>query len=211
MEPSPRADKIIEFSLRHVPFDGWTMDALRRGATDAGENPEDAIRLFKARPLQMIEYYSQMLDRQMVSKLEEKDLESMKIKDRIATAVMTRIQLMSPYREAAQKAAGILSLPHHAPLATKLLYHTVSTIWYCAGDTSTDYNFYTKRGLLSLVYSSTLLYWFRDTSHNYADTQNFLYRRIENIMKIPKITNQAKHMFETITKPIKNFLFPPKE
>lgn len=205
MQASNQADKIIEFTLRHVPFDGWTMDALRRGAVDAGENPDDAVRLFKSSHLNMIEYYSQMLDRQMVSLIEKENLEEMKIRERIATCVIIRLKLMEPYRESVQKASIVLALPQNTPLATKLMYQTVSKMWYCAGDTSTDYNFYTKRGLLSLVYSSTLLYWFRDTSLNFTDTQSFLRRRIENVLAIPKVTGQVKKVFDTLTKPLRGF------
>ena len=45
------------------------------------------------------------------------------------------------------------------PLGMKLLYSTVDAMWRAAGDTSTDFNFYTKRAILSAVYSSTLMRW----------------------------------------------------
>ena len=208
MEPTPRADKVIEFSLRHVPFDGWTIEALKRGAHDAGVEATEAIKLFNNKPLNMIEYYSHMLDRQTKEIVKQKELENMKISDRIACCVMTRLKLMAPYREAAQKASVILCLPQNAPLATKLLYNTVDTMWYCAGDTATDFNYYPKRGLLGMVYTSTLLYWFRDMSVEYANTQKFLHRRIENVMLIPKMKAQARTTFESVTKPIRDFLFP---
>ena len=32
---SARCDAVILAALKHVPFDGWTVDALRRGAADA--------------------------------------------------------------------------------------------------------------------------------------------------------------------------------
>ena len=61
-------------------------------------------------------------------------------------------------------ALALLSLPFNAGLALKLLYKTVDAMWYAAGDTSTDFNFYTKRATLAGVYSSTLLYWLNDRS-----------------------------------------------
>src|SRR5260221_13348787 len=204
MKPSLRADKIIEFSLRHIPFDGWTMEALRRGAVDAEENPDEAVMLFKNSSLVMIEYYSLMLDRQMKEIVVEKGLEDLKIRERIATCVTTCLHLMAPYRESAQKAATILSMPQNTLLATKLLYKTVDTMWYCAGDNATDFNFYTKRGLLSLVYTSTLLYWFKDTSTNYANTQAFLGRRIDNVMMIPKLKAKPRGLCERLTNQIRN-------
>ncbi len=200
MEASPQADKIMEFTLRHVPFDGWTVNALKRGAIDAGVDPDEAVRLLGDNPLDMIEYYSLMLDRQMKEAVSALDLDSMKIREKIATCVMARLKIMAPYREAAQKAAVILSMPLNAPLASRLMFQTVDTIWYLAGDTATDFNYYTKRALLSGVYSSTLLYWFRDMSNEFTNTKGFLDRRIENVMTIPKIKAQVKSGFDTVRK-----------
>ena len=52
----------------------------------------------------------------------------------------------------------------HAALGAKLMYRTVDAMWRAAGDTSTDFNFYTKRGILAGVYGSTAMRWFNDTS-----------------------------------------------
>ena len=52
---------------------------------------------------------------------------------------------------------------------------------------STDFSYYTKRGLLTAIYSATLLYWLSDNSKDSEDTWSFLERRIEDVMKIPKV------------------------
>ena len=48
--------------------------------------------------------------------------------------------------------------------------NTVDAIWYAAGDSATDFNFYTKRGLLAAVYGATMLYWLDDRSPDCTDT-----------------------------------------
>ena len=68
----------------------------------------------------------------------------------------------------------------------RLLYKTVDAMWYAAGDTSTDFNFYTKRATLAGVYSSTLLYWLNDRSEGNEATWSFLDRRIEDVMRFEK-------------------------
>ena len=67
-------------------------------------------------------------------------------------------------------------------------------MWRLAGDTSTDFNFYTKRGLLAKVYMATLTVWLDDESDDLATTQAFLYRRIEDVMKIEKLKASCKDM-----------------
>jgi ubiquinone biosynthesis protein COQ9 len=72
-----------------------------------------------------------------------------------------------------------------------LLYRTVDRMWRAAGDTSTDFNFYTKRAILAGVYSSTLLRWFTDDSEDEKPTFEFLDRRIEDVMRFEKFKADA--------------------
>ena len=67
-------------------------------------------------------------------------------------------------------------------------------MWRAAGDTATDFNFYTKRGILAGVYSSTMARWFTDTSEGEADTAQFLADRIENVMQFETFKAQAKEI-----------------
>jgi len=74
----------------------------------------------------------------------------------------------------------------------KLLYSTVDAMWRASGDTSTDFNFYTKRAILSAVYSSTLMRWFNDTSEDESATHEFLAARIENVMQFEKFKAEMR-------------------
>ena len=59
-------------------------------------------------------------------------------------------------------------------------------MWRAAGDTATDYNHYTKRGMLAGVYAATMTVFLDDSSEGQADTRAFLARRIEGIMRFEK-------------------------
>ena len=69
---------------------------------------------------------------------------------------------------------------------------TADHIWRALGDTSEDYNWYTKRATLSGVYSSTVLFWLGDDSLDHHATWEFLDRRIDDIMQIEKIKAQVR-------------------
>jgi ubiquinone biosynthesis protein COQ9 len=71
-------------------------------------------------------------------------------------------------------------------------------MWRAAGDTSTDFNFYTKRGILAGVYSSTLMRWFSDDSADEKATTDFLAARIDNVMQFEKFKAEAKSMFDRL-------------
>ena len=115
------------------------------------------------------------------------------IRVRIAEAVKTRLAILRRHKEAARRAAALLSLPLHAGRAAKLLYRTVDAMWRAAGDTATDFNFYTKRGILAGVYGATLVRWFADASVDETATNEFLAARIENVMQFEKFKAQAKN------------------
>lgn len=177
---------IMLAALSHVPFDGWGEATLLRGAADAGHDTATARRLFPQGAPDLIACHSHYADRVMVAELATRDLESMKIRDRIATAVRVRLEQNMAHREAIRRALALLALPQNSVLATRLLYRTVDAMWHAAGDTATDHNFYTKRGLLAGVYGATLLCWLNDNSEGFATTWAFLDRRIAEVMRIPK-------------------------
>lgn len=177
--------QIIKRALVHVPFDGWSQDILERAAVEEGLDSSYGWRLFPQGTLEAVAFWSDLLDQEMLQTLPSP--ETLRVREKVTLAVRTRLTLLAPYREAARKTATYLSLPHHMGKASRLLYETVNKIWYYAGDTSTDYNFYTKRALLAWVYSSTFLYWLRDHSDGWENTWAFLDRRIEEVLTLPKL------------------------
>ena len=123
-------------------------------------------------------------------------MESMKIRERIATGVMVKLRAQQAHKEAVRRALAQYNLPWHAADGLKALYDTCDTIWRAAGDTSTDWNFYSKRLLLSKVYMTTLYVWLDDESEHQEETEAFLHRRIEDVMQIQKAKFKLKGMFE---------------
>ena len=196
-------EEILLAALPHVPFDGWGQTALNRGAADAGHDDATARRLFQGGAAEMIACHSRYADRIMLEALDTCDLDAMKVRERIITAVRTRLEQNSAHREAVRRGLSLLALPQHAPLATRLLYRTVDAMWYAAGDTSTDYNFYSKRALLAGVYSATLLYWLNDKSEGYEATWAFLERRVADVLKVPKVMARAGRVLDRLPDPFR--------
>jgi ubiquinone biosynthesis protein COQ9 len=106
------------------------------------------------------------------------------VHERIRFCVRARLEILEPYREAVSSGLGILAT--NGPLAVRALYRTVNRMWYAAGDTSTDFNWYTKRGLLAGVVTSTTLYWLNDKSDGREETWSFLDRRLRDVAQFGK-------------------------
>ncbi len=184
--------KVLAAALTHAVFDGFTDKLLARAGEEAGIAKPDLARLFPNGPLSLVEAFSESADAAMQEDLAALDLKAMKIRVRIAAAVMARIEAVRPHKEAARRAAAFLTLPPHAALGARLVYRTVDAMWRAVGDTATDFNFYTKRGILAGVYSATLMRWFTDQSPDEGETAAFLTARIENVMQFEKFKAQAK-------------------
>jgi ubiquinone biosynthesis protein COQ9 len=120
----------------------------------------------------------------MLDRLQHLPLDPLRVPERIGLAVNLRLEIVEPWREAVRRALAILALPQNAPLAARLLYETVDGIWYAAGDSATDFSFYTKRATLAAIYAGTLLYWLEDRSAGFADTREFLDRRLADAARI---------------------------
>ena len=179
-------DRLLTAALAEIPFAGWTLKALRAGAEAAGEPPEAIIRAFPRGVPDALAHFSDWADRQMLAALAVHDLQSLKIRERITLGVRTRLEILQPHREAVRGSLGALALPGRTLLAARLIARTADAMWHAAGDTATDFNYYTKRGLLAAVLTATTLYWLNDQSPDQMQSWAFLDRRIANVMQFGK-------------------------
>ena len=81
------------------------------------------------------------------------------------------------------QALAIQASPTHVGTMLKQRAQLVDDIWHACGDTATDYNWYTKRGLLAAVYAATELFMITDYSPGYADTWQSLDRRLADVKR----------------------------
>jgi ubiquinone biosynthesis protein COQ9 len=177
-ERTAERDAALQAMLPHVPFDGWTTRALRMGLAQIGESPEDAPLLFPGGAPDMIEAFCDWADRRMEAAAGAVLNPDMRLSSRVRTVIALRLAQNRPYREAVRRAVALLALPRHARLAAACMARTIDAMWHTAGDESADFSWYTKRAILSAIYSATLLYWLRDAGEDDSATLAFLDRRL---------------------------------
>lgn len=183
---------ILNAALPLAAEDGFNDAVLARAGREAGVGAEMLLHLFPDGAASLVACFSEACDAQMEACLAARDLASMKVRERIASAVLARLDALKPHKEAARRACAFLMLPPNAALGMRLVYQTVDAMWRAVGETSTDFNFYTKRAILGGVYSSTLLRWFNDESEDEGDTRAFLDARIENVMQFEKLKSEMR-------------------
>lgn len=194
-------DRLVLAALPHVVFDGWSARALAEAARDEGLDPTMPERAFPGGAVEAVEHFIGMADRVMLADLAVADLESMRIPDRVFSAIKVRMERWAHHKEAIRRATALLALPTNAGVAARATFATVDAIWHAAGDTSHDFSWYTKRATLAAVYSATTLYWLDDSSEDGADTLAFLRRRLADVGRVTKARKRVEAWLDKLPRP----------
>ena len=187
----PKILKLMKAALPNVAFDGWSNSTFVAACTEA-DFSERKARLFCPRgAIDLAVAFHKWGDDQLETTFKKKKISQLKVRERIRKAVELRIKLASD-KEAVRRGVVLFSLPIHAFEGSRLIWDTSDLIWELIGDNSEDYNWYSKRAILSGVYASTVLYWLGDNSEGSEETWHFLDRRIEDVMKFETAKLQLK-------------------
>ena len=185
--------KIVQALLQQVAFDGWTETAYAAALKQAHMTRAEADKHFPGGLADCVEYFAVSVDEGMQERIKaERNFARMRVRDKITFAVRARLEIMLPHREAVRRLMLWYAMPLHMPSGARRFYRAVDMIWVAAGDTSTDYNFYTKRVLLSAVLKATILFWLGDETPGCSATWDFLDRRIGDVMKLGKTIGLLK-------------------
>ena len=199
-------DKILLAALADVPFDGWAWAVIEQAGEKAGYDRDMVAEAFPDKIQSILLHFSNWADREMLARLEDVSCEDMRIRDRVRRGVAERLNVLEPYKESVRASGSYWLNPFRKITAGKMVWQSADKIWIWAGDTSTDYNHYTKRALLSGVITSTMLAWFNDHSDNREETLAFLDRRIDNVLKIGKLAGGLIGRVSSLKSGLKNTL-----
>jgi len=185
------ATALLDATVMHVPFDGWSETAFKAAIEDTGVDPTVARGLYPRGAIDLAAAFHRKGDDLMIAAYGKEDTDTLRFREKVALMVRLRLEAVED-KEAVRRGATLFALPMHAAEGSKLIWGTADRIWTALGDTSRDINWYTKRATLSGVYSSTVLYWLGDDSLDHQATWSFLDRRIDNVMKIEEVKARAR-------------------
>jgi ubiquinone biosynthesis protein COQ9 len=215
-DPSPLEQLRRRLALavgENAVFDGWSRAAVDAAAQQLGIDPVQARLAMPKGQAATIDLYIQEVDRALEAYFTPERLAGMKIREKIRALVWRRLEIMGPAREAVRRALAILAMPQNVPLALKMSWRTADLMWRIAGDTSTDFNHYTKRMTLGAVYGSTLLVWLDDQSDGWKETSAFLDRRIDDVMRFEKFKAEWRGSSEqrlSLSRFLGRLRYPPR-
>lgn len=183
--------RLLDAILPHVMFDGWSDAAFAAAAQDTDMTVEQARGVCPRGAIGLAVLAHMRGDAAMREALADAELSEMRIRDRVAFAIRTRLDCAGD-KEVVRRATALFTLPHLGPEGAGLIWGTADAIWSALGDPSDDVNYYTKRATLSAVYGSVVLFWLGDESADGQDTSDFIDRRINDVMQIEKMKANAR-------------------
>ncbi|CAN8186990.1 unnamed protein product [Coccothraustes coccothraustes] len=196
--------RILTAALEFVPEHGWTAEAIAEGAKTLGLSVA-AAGLFHSDGSELILHFVSECNTELseLLKKEQKlvqlgEAEKKPIDEFLRDAVEARLRMLIPYIEKWPQALSVLLLPRNIPSSLNLLTSMIDDIWHYAGDQSTDFNWYTRRAVLTAIYNTTELVMMQDSSPGFEDTWRFLENRVADAMTMSNTATQVQSTGEAV-------------
>ncbi|XP_064398290.1 ubiquinone biosynthesis protein COQ9, mitochondrial-like [Halichondria panicea] len=175
---------VLKACLYLVREGGWSAAVLAEGVKKAGFEEGEERELFPNGPGDLVNLFEQQCNAKLYRYMEKQKEAGVVGPKIIQPSVEHKLKMLSPYIEKWPQAMSLKVQPQVAPTALENVSLMVDDIWYMAGDQTTDVSWYTKRGVLGAIYTSTELYMIQDESDGFADTWRFLDHQLQGVHHI---------------------------
>lgn len=188
---------LLEAALAEAPFEGWSDSLLMKAAASVGLSAGEVKLYCPGGVIDLIIFWWKEMDEAAREAIQSGEVPA-RIRERITRAVLLRLEAGAGHEEALARARARLLLPDGIGDGAKLAFETSDMIWRAIGDTSTDFNWYSKRTILTGVWTSTLAIWLSESDPEKPETRAFLDRRIANVMEFEKVKAKANKALSTL-------------
>ncbi len=145
--------------LPEVAFDGWTDEATTKAADSIGLSAGERALAAPHGVADLIEHFFDDAEDAARETLKDLEMSQMRVPDKVKQGVLAWLSALDPHREAVRRAGLRAALPWATGPAASRAWRVADMIWTEAGDTSEDYNKYSKRGILAAVLPSIVFRW----------------------------------------------------
>ena len=194
---------VLRFAKEFVSEKGFTKNCLENISKKYGLNTDEADLLFPQGNIDLIKFALEQLNNDLEVYCRQIDLIRLPIHKRIRKVLLSKISLMNKDKPFYRSIFLNLLIPKKNFSLSSQLYNSVDQLWFIAGDSSTDFNFYTKRLILSGIYSRVMLFFFNN--NNQEELENILDESLKRVSKIPEIKSKLK-IFKDFLPKIANFV-----
>ena len=193
---------ILQKLKKIVSVEGWSEKVLKQ-LLQNGVEKSDLVTFFQYDYKELLKYSLEELNKSLEKEINKINIINYSLNKRIKKILMLRFNILNNDKEFYKKTFYHLLIPSNNKIMKSSLYKSVDTMWYLAGDNSTDFNFYTKRLILAVIYVNALFVLF---NKNFDEVESNIDRNLKKISKIPKIKDRISFIKDNIPVFFKSFL-----
>ncbi|GIU66411.1 ubiquinone biosynthesis protein [Candidatus Phycosocius spiralis] len=194
-------ERYLDAALEEAAFSGWFGGGLERARVEAGLSVGEAMLAAPRGAIDLIDAWFYRAERTMVRALAGCE-PATKIRTKATLAVRVRLEALLPHKESLRRAVLYLAAPNHIPHGLRMAWRAADLAWMAIGDTSTDFNYYSKRTILSGIHVATLAYCLQDDSDDHEKSWAFLNRRISHVMEFERAKAKINQSLNKLPDPL---------
>ena len=195
--------EVLKYAKIFISEKGLNKNSLENISKRYRLNINEIELLFPEGNIDLIKFTFEQLNKELEEYCKKIDLIRLPVHKRIKKVLLSKISLMNKNKLFYRSIFLNLLIPKKNFSLSNQLYNSVDQIWFIAGDSSTDFNFYTKRLILSGIYSRVILFFFNN--NNQEELENILDESLKRVSKIPEIKSKLK-IFKDFLPKIANFV-----
>ena len=177
-----KQEKLAKLFIEDVPKFGWSRETLLQCAKKQRISTSVLAKLFPSFEYDVLKFLIAQNNTQVEKNYNSFNHSRLKTRDKIKTILELKFDSNEYLKKALPEMLKFLLRPGNLLMSIKMLHENSDFIWNLAGDKSNDFSFYSKRGLLSMVYLATLIYWLNDKSTKGIGTKNFISKSVDGIV-----------------------------
>ena len=177
-----KQDKLANLFIQEVPKFGWSRETLLHCAKKQKLSTPNLALMFPSFEYDVLKYLIAQNNSLVEKNYNSFNNSRLKTRDKIKTIMELKFDSNAYLKDALPEMLKFLLRPGNIFMSIKMLHQNSDFIWKLAGDKSNDFNYYSKRGLLSMVYLASLIYWLNDKSNKGIGTKNFISKSVDGIV-----------------------------
>ena len=177
-----KQEKLAKLFILEVPKFGWSRETLLQCAKKQRISTSVLAKLFPSFEYDVLKFIIAQNNIQVEKNYNSFNNSRLKTRDKIKTILELKFDSNEYLKKSLPEMLKFLLRPGNLLMSIKMLHENSDFIWNLAGDKSNDFSYYSKRGLLSMVYLATLIYWLNDKSTKGIGTKNFISKSVDGIV-----------------------------
>jgi ubiquinone biosynthesis protein COQ9 len=190
-------ETFLKLAINKAELSGWSTKLLQNCCLELNFNEHYYLNWFEQGLSDVLVFLEDSYDQEMLQILANTEKITGTTRQ-IAFALKSRIYGTSRSKILAIKNSYYYLVPSNTCQGISSAWRTVDLIWQYAGDTSLDFNYYSKRSLLHGVYLAAQSYYNIDNSLNYDKTNNFIDSCLNQIVMSAKCLKKAPSLLKKI-------------